>query len=249
MMPKYQKRSSCSFQPAESQLFLFTSQSKIALVVTFLSKNCNFFSFELLLTCNCTKRRKAFLQFMLRKGRCSVYCSSGTFETWVCDSTDADSSVLKLWVHPWIQSCFETGKVNVSFFFFFIWFICHLSSEYLNYQLTEGISSAFCNWFRPNSVFATRTVPLFLLLQPYRVCQAAPWHLQPGGELCEPGERAAGEAAGLSRRDERREQGQPHELHRQPAGTAWAGEGRALQPICYSWSSIFKGAGVAVSIL
>lgn len=119
MMPKYQKRSSCSFQPAESRLFLFTSQSKIALVVTFLSKNCNFFSFELLLTCNCTKRRKAFLQFMLRKGRCSVYCSSGTFETWVCDSTDADSSVLKLWVHPWIQSCFETGKVNVSFFFFF----------------------------------------------------------------------------------------------------------------------------------
>lgn len=52
------------------------------------------------------------------------------------------------------------------------------------------------------------------------MCQAAPWHLQPGGKLCEPGEGAPGEAAGLSRRDERREQGQPHELHRQPAGTA-----------------------------
>lgn len=62
------------------------------------------------------------------------------------------------------------------------------------------------------------------------MCQAAPWHLQPGGKLCEPGERAPGEAAGLSRRDERREQGQPHELHREPAGVfsaglGWGGEG------------------------
>lgn len=62
-------------------------------------------------------------------------------------------------------------------------------------------------------------VPTFLCLQPYGVCQAAPCAFQLGEKLCEPGEKAPGEAAGLSHRDERREQGQPHELHREPAGT------------------------------
>lgn len=54
--------------------------------------------------------------------------------------------------------------------------------------------------------------------QPDGVCCRTPNYLQVRGELCEPGQRPPGEAAGLPGRDDGREQRQPHELHREPAG-------------------------------
>lgn len=54
--------------------------------------------------------------------------------------------------------------------------------------------------------------------QPDGVCCRTPDYLQVRGELCEPGQRPPGEAAGLPGRDDGREQRQPHELHCEPAG-------------------------------
>lgn len=45
---------------------------------------------------------------------------------------------------------------------------------------------------------------------------------QDGRELCHPGGSSAGEAAGLQDHHARREQGEPHELHRKRAGKTLA---------------------------
>lgn len=69
---------------------------------------------------------------------------------------------------------------------------------------------------------AWASLPSGLCPQPGGVCCRAPGHLPVRGELREPGQRPAGEAAGLPGGDDGREQRQPHELHGEPAG-AWPG--------------------------
>lgn len=76
------------------------------------------------------------------------------------------------------------------------------------------------------SPLAVSSLPCRLHPQPDGVCRRAPDHFQVSGKLCEPGQRPPGEAARLPGCDDRREQRQPHELHRESAGM-W---GRPARP-------------------